>query len=772
MNVVFRFIDFVLQRNDGGVTSADARPRASARPWLARNIALVAVVLYAAAGAALFFPYSSTTQPFDLPREGEIAKQTIIAPFTYDVLKLPEELARERKEAAAKVLLVLDWDQETMKLVRRRFNELRGLFASFGALSGDSLPPAAVASLNRQLSVASVKTLKKSPRVLDEACAGALRALDKGICGTLVVRSNEQRDEMRTRFNTPFDKYLLYDRDYAMLRKGAAESPAVVTEIPVKEEALESVIRALKENPHNDAAQLNAVYEILFAVVAPNVIVNEPETARRREKAVQDVLPIKGKVIKETEIVRKNQVVTADIVERLYSLSKTQEQMDYKTHTLRSRAANAGNCFMVFAIVGFLAFYIKKFQWKGVDTAKRAFALATIVVFQAAVIRLGLLVAPRLFESSGTLVLEYIVPTSVGAMLAAILFDIRTSFVVSLFTALFFGMSLGFNLQMFVLALLTGMTAGFFTENIRYRWDFIKAVPPVFLVYAVLVIVLQALGYRFSAEVLLENLGIAFINCIIAVFLVMVSTMVFENLFDIATDMTLIELSDMNNPVLKRLSIEAAGTYNHSVLVGNLAESAAEKIGANSLRARVASYYHDIGKLSKADYFIENAHDKSRHAKLAPSMSALIISAHVKEGVELARASRLPRIIQDAILQHHGTSTVSYFYEKARQQDPHNQVLEEHFQYPGPIPQTRENAIIMLADAVEAASRSLATSSPRLLRELVKKIIRDKFLSGQLDQSDLTLRDLDEIVEGFMPILQGIFHTRDLKNTKEIKREQ
>ena len=778
MSIVSRFIAFVTKQNAGGahapMHAADARTRGSAAPWTAGNLALAAVLFYAAAGAALFFPYSSTTEPFDLPREGEIAKQTIIAPFTYDVVKMPEELARERKEAAAKVLMVLDWDQETAKLVRRRFNELRGLFASFGALSGDSLPPAAAASLNRQLSAASVKTLKKSPRILDEACAGALRALDKGICATLLVRSNEQRDEMRARFNTPFDRYLLYDRDYVLLRRNAAESPAFASEITVKEEALESVIKALKENPHNDAAQLNAVYEILFAVVVPNVFVNEPETARRRDKAAQDVLPIKGKVIKETEIVRKNQVVTADIVERLYSLSKTQEQMDYKTHTLRSQAANAGSCFVVIVMVGFLAFYLKRFQWKGIGTAKRAVALATIVVVQAAIIRLGLLIAPRLFESasSGVLVPEYIVPTSVGAMLAAILFDIRTSFIVSLFTAVFFGMALGFNLQLFLLALLTGMMAGFFTAKIRYRWDFIKAVPPVFLVYAVLIIVLQALGYRFSAGVLLENLGLAFINCIVSVFLVMVSTMVFENLFDIATDMTLIELSDMNNPVLKRLSIEAAGTYNHSVLVGNLAESAAERIGANSLRARVASYYHDIGKLNKADYFIENAHDKSRHAKLAPSMSALIISAHVKEGVELARASRLPRVIQDAILQHHGNSTVSYFYEKARQQDPHNQVLEEHFQYPGPIPQTRENAIIMLADAVEAASRSLATSSPRLLRELVKKIIRDKFLSGQLDQSDLTLRDLDEIVEGFMPILQGIFHTREIKNNKETNREQ
>jgi cyclic-di-AMP phosphodiesterase PgpH len=242
----------------------------------------------------------------------------------------------------------------------------------------------------------------------------------------------------------------------------------------------------------------------------------------------------------------------------------------------------------------------------------------------------------------------------------------------------------------------------------------------------------------------------------------MVLTLLFERIFDIASDMTLIELADMNNPVLKRLSIEAAGTYNHSVLVGNLAESAAQRIGANSLFVRVASYYHDIGKIEKADYFIENMmnHEKSKHAKLSPNLSALLISSHVKEGVELAKRHKLPGVVCDAILQHHGNSTVSFFYEKALELDPHKQVREEQFRYPGPLPQTRENAIIMLADAVEAASRSLATSSPKLLRDLVKKVIRDKFTSAQLDQSNLTLRDLDEIVEGFMPILQGIFHTR------------
>jgi cyclic-di-AMP phosphodiesterase PgpH len=247
-----------------------------------------------------------------------------------------------------------------------------------------------------------------------------------------------------------------------------------------------------------------------------------------------------------------------------------------------------------------------------------------------------------------------------------------------------------------------------------------------------------------------------------------VAVSIFENMFDLTTDMKLVELADMNHPILKRLSIEATGTYNHSVLVGNLAESAAERIGANSLFARVASYYHDIGKIERANYFIENmsASEKSRKNKVSPNLSAMIISAHVKEGVELAQKHKLPRVIRDAIMQHHGTSAIGYFIKKAREQDPHAKVEEDQFCYPGPLPESRENAIIMLADSVEAASRSLSAPSQKLLYDLVKKVIREKFMSAQLDQSNLTLRDLDEIAKGFMPILQGIFHTRDLKTSR------
>jgi hypothetical protein len=727
----------------------------------------LAVLLFTGIGVALFFPYSSTTHLFDLPREGDIAKETIIAPFTYDIVKMPEELARERHDAAQKVLLTLDWDQDAAQQMHRRLSALRSAVYSLAASpSPDTLAAPLTALLGRALSGVTIRTLRKSPHVVDNAVADALRIADKGICSSLIVASNEKRNAIQARVNTNFDNVVLYEKDFVTLRRNGSEATVAVSDVPVREEALETIIKKQRDALHNDAAALGALYELLNAAITADVSVNQTETARRIDKAVSEILPYKGKVINETEIIRKHQVVTADIVERLYSLRICQEQIEHKGGRLRSQATNIGKILLLLCTLVFLGSYMHRYHSRVRQDPKYALAIATLVLFQVIIVRISLLLSPRLIESardSGPLTLEYIIPTSLGAMLAMILFGFRVSFLVSLFTAVFFGIALGFNLQMFLLSLLTSIMAGYSTKKVRYRWDFIKAIPPVFLVYALLITIIDGAGYHFSAVGLMQDWGLAIVNCIVSTFLVMMSAIVFENVFDITTDMTLIELSDMNNPVLKRLSIEAAGTYNHSVLVGNLAESAAEKVGANPLLARVASYYHDIGKIEKADYFIENAspNDKSRHTRLAPTMSALIISSHVKDGVELARKSKLPRLIRDAIVQHHGTSTVSFFYEKARAQDPHNQVQEESFRYPGPLPQTRENAIIMLADAVEAASRSLGTSSPKLLRELVRKIIRDKFTSAQLDQCDLTLKDLDLIVDGFMPILQGIFHSRD-----------
>jgi putative nucleotidyltransferase with HDIG domain len=729
------------------------------------SAAVPAQLLILAATAAfllLLFPFPSITPLFDLPREGEIASETIIAPFTFDVEKLPQKLDEERKAAASKVLLVLDFNQDAAKLARRKLIDARTAVTSPSEKAAKS---SYAAQSGKELSESALRTIKKYPVLIDEALVVISQALEKGIlAGRINVEQNPSSSSQGASAGN--DGAISYEKEFVTLRKNSYESTIRATDIPTKDRAVEWMVNRLKSASHYDGAELSALYELLGAYTQPDVFINEPETAVRKEQAAQDVLPIKGKVLQETELVRKHQVVTADVVEKLYSYRKAQEQIYASGERMRTRQHNIGALLLIVLSLLFIAFYIRSFHKPLLLDNKKLMAIACILLVQAGIIRLGLLIDTKVVETlsgAASLAPEYIIPTSVGAILAAIFFDLRVSFSVSMFTSIFISMALGSNYPLLLTTALSGFIAGYVTKNIRYRFDFVKAVPPMFAIYAFMILIIDLINCRFSLAGLLQNWGIAAVNCSAAVFIAMVLTMAFEYLFDIASNMTLIELADMNHPILKRLSIEAAGTYNHSVLVGNLAESAAERIGGNSLFVRVASYYHDIGKIEKAGYFIENmtAHEKSKHTKLSPNLSALIISAHVKEGAELARRYKLPRVIRDAIMQHHGTSTVSYFYEKAREQDPHNLVQEEQFRYTGPLPQTRENAIIMLADAVEAASRSLATSSPKLLRDLVKKIIRDKFSSAQLDQSNLTLRDLDEIVEGFMPILQGIFHTRD-----------
>jgi cyclic-di-AMP phosphodiesterase PgpH len=235
----------------------------------------------------------------------------------------------------------------------------------------------------------------------------------------------------------------------------------------------------------------------------------------------------------------------------------------------------------------------------------------------------------------------------------------------------------------------------------------------------------------------------------------------FEQFFHLTTDMTLMELADMNHPLLKRMAIQAPGTYNHSIMVANLAEAAAESIGADGLLCRVVSYYHDIGKLKKPQNFIENQHYKKNvHDRISPSMSVRIITGHVREGLELAEEYQLPQAIKDIIPQHHGDAPIAFFYHKACEEKGETEIDIRDFSYGGPRPQTRENAIIMIADSVEAASRTMKSTTIKDIRAMVKKIISGKIAHDQLDECGLDLNDLSEMVNGMMPILEGVFHSR------------
>ncbi len=730
---------------------------------------LVGVIIF----FVLIFPYRKSVQQFDLPKVGEAAKETIISPITFDILRSPEEVDRERKKAMDKVLLVLDHNPDIKKQVMNKLSDLRrDILKLSDNTFPDSIKDSIRHKLSRELSDNALNALRKHPSLIEEVVVFARDMLDKGISAVLLVPSMERLIELRALYNTSFDQHLIYDRRFVTLRKDTSEITVSTNDLPVKEIALENIIKRLRDEKKFNDEVLAALYEILFVYVRPNVVVNGEETMERRRKASQNVLVISGKVIKDTEIIRKHQEVTPEVIQKLLSLRYALYRMENVQERRKLTANNTGRLLMVLIPLLFAVYFIVYHKKRLVKNRKHLTALSIILCLQIAFIRGAMLIIPRLFETTGevtSLAPEYLIPLSMGSILSAILFGMEVSFIFSLFVSIFFGVVMGFNHYFFIFSLLSGIIAGFYSRNIRYRWHFFKVIPSVFLINSIIIILWYLISFKLSLMTLFLNCGLSLIGVIISILFAMMFTPVFEHLFDITTDMTLVELSDLNNPILKRLSIEAAGTYNHSVLVANLAESAAQRIGANPLFARVASYYHDIGKIEKADYFIENClpTDKSRHSKLAPSMSALIISSHVKEGVELARKYRIPKAIQDVIMQHHGTSMVSFFYEKALENDPYKQIRQQEFRYPGPVPQSREAAVIMLADSVEAASRSLGSSSPKVLRDLVKKIIRDKFLNEQLDQSDLTLRDLDEIVEGFMPILRGIFHFRIEYPSKE-----
>ncbi|EKD42798.1 MAG: hypothetical protein ACD_73C00015G0001 [uncultured bacterium] len=271
-------------------------------------------------------------------------------------------------------------------------------------------------------------------------------------------------------------------------------------------------------------------------------------------------------------------------------------------------------------------------------------------------------------------------------------------------------------------------------------------------------------GHEMSAvwNVFVMDAMSGFLGGMLSSIVVLTLTPVAETLFNYTTDIKLLELANMSHPLLKQMIVKAPGTYHHSQIVGILSEAGAQSIGANPLLARVASYYHDIGKMKKPQYYIENQRGENPHDKLVPTMSAIIIAAHVIDGIEMAREYKLPQKIADMIPQHQGTKLIGYFYNKAKKiaETTQSTINDDDFRYVGPKPQTKEAGIIMLADTIEAAVRSQPDKNPEKIRASVEKLLNQHFVDQQLDECDLTLKDLHHIAEAFVKILTGIYHQR------------
>lgn len=300
-----------------------------------------------------------------------------------------------------------------------------------------------------------------------------------------------------------------------------------------------------------------------------------------------------------------------------------------------------------------------------------------------------------------------------------------------------------------------------YLRNMHQRNDIMKSGVYIGIVSSITV---TAIGFLTSNNTLeiLKGGGLTFVSNLFAGVLTIGLLPFFESAFDVVTVVKLLELSNPNNPLLKKILIEAPGTYNHSIQVANLAELAAEEVGGNPVLARIASYYHDAGKIKRPYFFKENQIGRDNpHDKISPNLSTLIITSHVKDGLELAKEYNLPKVIQDVIEQHHGTTLVKHFYITMKNSsDRPEEVKEDDFRYPGPIPNTKEGGIIMLADSVEAAVRSIHEPTKGKIEEMVNNIIKDKLNTGQLDDCNLTLKDINKIRQSFLKTLNSMYHSR------------
>ncbi|MBI4699492.1 MAG: HDIG domain-containing protein [Nitrospirae bacterium] len=366
------------------------------------------------------------------------------------------------------------------------------------------------------------------------------------------------------------------------------------------------------------------------------------------------------------------------------------------------------------------------------------------------------------FGSIDPQLLVYGIPLAIGPMLAALLIDIHAAIVFSVITSLLSGVWLNDPFYA-IFNFAASLTAAFSVIRCKKRSAIWRAgfyVGLVSILTCLMVMQIQRELITVDAPVAIM---FSFLNGIIVATFVSAFLPLLEYIFKLTTDISLLELLDLNQPLMRNFLVVAPGTYHHSIIVGNLVESAAEAVGVNSLLARVSAYYHDIGKIKMPEYYIENQTvPTSRHDKLAPRMSSLILMSHVKEGVELAQHHKLPKSVIDIIQQHHGTSVISYFYQKAKEQQAGAEPppAEEDFRYPGPRPQTRVAALVLMADAVEAASRALTDPTPARISALVDRVINHFFLDGQLDSCELTLKDLREIKSHFVYLLTGMFHRR------------
>ena len=730
------------------IGSDKSETRLANSQWLAE---IVIIVLVSAIICILMYP-NILTHP-KIYHVGDISDRNIKAStdLLVENIKLTEEL---REKAVRAVKDVYDFDptashlisriREAFKFIRENLPEnpdredierLKKKFFEILSINPDdmlfnSLYMARFSPEVEQRLISVIKPLIKKGIISDKRLLA--QKIHKGIIIHNIISGNEIKVTNLTNF---------YD----------------------KKEAKQIIFRKTKEimSETGNKRLAKLIGNMAELLIQPNITFNSRETELRKEIAKDSVKPSYFKIKKGEMLVREGERITPETLLKLNAQYKVLKEEKGINKLIAMFV-------LICSMIG-ITYFIGS-----LSTRKKSPRKLKDLIFTGIMLLLVYLIVlfsdfiaeefARTFQNFSPNALRFIIPVATGSMLVSIFLGMNYAVGFSFVTSVISAIVLKGRIEYFIYFFVNSLISAYGVKSCRERIVFIKTGLKVGLINILLAI---------SAEVLLGltnsvEIGVAIVSAFMGGILTGIITTglqpLIESVFGYTSDIKLLELASLDQPLLQELMVRAPGTYHHSVIVSNMVEAAAHEIGANPLLAKVAAYYHDIGKMKKPLYFIENQiGTENKHEKLAPSMSALILISHVKDGVEIAKKYKLGQEIIDIIQQHHGTSLITYFYEKAKAQaEKSGKALpnEADFRYPGPKPQTKEAGLVMLADSVEAACRSLSDPTPARIKGTVQNIINKIFTDGQLDECELTLKDLNKIAKSFNKTLAGIFHHR------------
>lgn len=750
----------------GAPVIGEKKKRKEEAASLKRNKYIRALILIGFLGVLISsVPRTSFKEPINYSLGEPWRVEDLTAPFTFPIKKTQQEIEQERQKIRESTPPIFHVDHNAKIAIQSRldslFKDMQPVLQSYlewqnskvnetGTTSNDSL------RFVQEMNASDFNLSEQSWKALLENYA----KVNGG--GTQQANGNGARFvgiDLKLRLENLVNE-VLRDGIINIEKDSLALDEITVRDLKDRTERTYSVanVRDLKEVKEYARFRLSRSYfddiaaggsQIFNQVIQPNYIYNESETEVRIDEALSNISTTKGAVSQGQVIIRKGDLVTKEKANWLESLAEARAKNASDTERwLRY----FGDILAIIAITTVFLFYLYLYRRSIFDNN----AMLLLVFLAMSVICISSAITYELNNIS-----PYIVPVAVAPIILTIIFDSRVGLLSTICLALLTGLIIGNNFE-YVAATTVACSLGLFSvRDIKKRSQFFFITPGiVFASYAVILIGFNMTAFEGWNE-LATDLFFVVINAVFILFTYPL-ILLFEKVFKVTTDFTLLELSDTNLPLLKDLMTKAPGTFHHSLQVANLSEAAAGSIGANGLLCRVGALYHDIGKMENPGYFVENQSGPNEHDKLKPRMSALVIKAHVSNGVKIARNHNLPEVIIDFIQTHHGTSLIKFFYEKAKDNadEDKDEIQEKDFRYDGPLPRTKETGILLLADGVEAASRAMKDPSYQKLENLVNKMVDDRVNEGQLSNCPLTFQDLRSIKETFLNILMGIYHSR------------